>query len=98
MVRSMDRSLPWYTAMMAALGFDKGRDHVWGNGAVALDLQEAAPGTPDYERYAPGLNHLGFTAADRAALAAGDSLMLRTGSLSAIGTGILATFQESKRQ
>jgi len=67
LVRSLERSLPWYSAMLGALGFDKTRDHVWSNGTVALDLKEARPGTPDYERYAPGLNHLGFTAPDRAA-------------------------------
>ena len=67
LVRSLERSLPWYSTLLGALGFEKSRDHVWWNGSVAIDLKEAEPGTPDYERYAPGLNHLGFRAPDRAA-------------------------------
>lgn len=66
LVRSLDRSLPFYSVLLGALGFEKTRDHVWWNGSVALDLQQAAEGTADYGRYAPGLNHLGFRAADRA--------------------------------
>ena len=68
LVRSLDRSLPWYDRLLALLGFDKTRDHVWWNGEVAIDLKQAEDGTADYERYAPGLNHLGFTATDEAAL------------------------------
>ena len=67
LVRSLERSLPWYSALFGALGFEKSREHVWWNGSVAIDLKEAEPDTPDYQRYAPGLNHLGFTAPDRAA-------------------------------
>jgi len=68
LVRSLGRSLAWYSALLEQLGFEKTRDHVWYDGALALDLKEAREGTPDYERYAPGLNHLGFTAPDEAAL------------------------------
>ena len=68
LVRSLDRSLPWYEAMLGAIGFEKSRDHVWWNGAIAIDLKEAEPGTPDYERYAPGLNHIGFMAPSHDAL------------------------------
>lgn len=68
LVRSLDESLPWYSALLALLGFEKTRDHVWYDGEVALDLKQARDGTADYERYAPGLNHLGFTAPDEAAL------------------------------
>lgn len=39
MVSDLDASLPWYAAVLAALGFDKTRDHVWVNEAgQALDL------------------------------------------------------------
>ena len=68
LVRSLDASLPWYSTLLGLIGFEKTRDHVWWNGEVAIDLQEAQPDTPAYERYAPGLNHLGFTAPDEAAL------------------------------
>lgn len=63
MVRSLERSLPWYDAMLGLIGFTKARDHVWGNDdGTYLDLKQAEPETRDYERRGPGLNHLGFTA------------------------------------
>lgn len=69
MVRSLETSLPWYEAMLGLLGFAKTRDHVWANAeGVAIDLRQANAGTADYGRYAPGLNHLGFTAPDKAAM------------------------------
>ena len=68
LVRSLDASLPWYSSLLALLGFEKTRDHVWFDGEVALDLKQARDGTADYERYAPGLNHIGFTAPDEPAL------------------------------
>ncbi|QDP20011.1 VOC family protein [Sphingomonas xanthus] len=68
MVRSLDQSLPWYSTILPLLGFDKTRDHVWYDGGVAIDLKKARSGTADYERYGPGLNHLGFTAPNEAAL------------------------------
>lgn len=69
MVRSLEISLPWYDAMLGLLGFEKTRDHVWANAdGVAIDLRQAEAETEDYARYAPGLNHLGFVASDRAAM------------------------------
>ena len=63
LVRSLDASLGWYEAILGLLGFTKSRDHVWGNeDGTYIDLKEAEAGTSDYGRYAPGLNHLGFTA------------------------------------
>lgn len=79
MVRSLERSLPWYTAMLGAIGFEKTREHVWFNGSVAIDLKEAEAGTRDYERRGPGLNHLGFTAPDLAALDAVRAAMADAG-------------------
>lgn len=65
MVRSLDASRAWYDTLLGLLGFAEARDHVWGNDeGVYLDLKQAKAGTRDYERYGPGLNHLGFTAAD----------------------------------
>ena len=69
LVRSLDTSLPWYETLLGLLGFAKTRDHVWINeDGVAIDLQQARQDTADYARYAPGLNHLGFTAPDQASL------------------------------
>ncbi|HXG99512.1 MAG TPA: VOC family protein [Sphingomicrobium sp.] len=62
MVRSLDASLNWYTTLLESLSFTKTRDHVWYDGELAIDLQQAEPDTPDYARRGPGLNHLGFTA------------------------------------
>ena len=71
MVRSLETSLPWYETMLSLIGFTKSRDHVWGNeDGVAIDLKQAKSDTGDYGRYGPGLNHLGFTAPDRAAMEA----------------------------
>ena len=68
MVRSLDTSLPWYSTLLGLLGFEKSRDHVWWNGEIAIDLKEAQSETRDYERFGPGLNHLGFTAASESEL------------------------------
>lgn len=69
LVRSLEVSLPWYAALLGLIGFSKTRDHVWySDQGLAIDLKQAKAETSDYERYAPGLNHLGFTAPDEAAL------------------------------
>ncbi|MEO1046624.1 MAG: VOC family protein [Pseudomonadota bacterium] len=69
LVRSLERSLPWYAALLPLLGFTKTRNHVWSSDdGLSIDLKQAKQATDDYERYAPGLNHAGFTAADDAAL------------------------------
>ena len=69
MVRSLEASLPWYETLFGLIGLAKSRDHVWANeDGVAIDLKQAKAETSDYGRYAPGLNHLGFTAPDAAAL------------------------------
>ena len=79
LVRSLHASLPWYSTLLPLLGFEKTRDHVWYDGELAIDLKEAEPETRDYERYAPGLNHLGFTAPDEAALDAVRNGMVEAG-------------------
>ena len=69
LVRSLDDSLPWYDALLGLIGFARTRDHVWLNeDGLAIALKQATPESRDYERYSLGLNHLGFTAPDRAAL------------------------------
>jgi len=68
MVRSLDASLSWYECLLGQLGFTKTRDHVWYDGEIAFDIKQAGPATADYERYGPGLNHIGFTAPDEQAM------------------------------
>ncbi len=80
MVRDLPASLPWYSAMLAAIGFEKTRDHVWlSDDGFAIDLMQAEPGTRSYERRGPGLNHLGFTAPDEQALDAVRTAMAAAG-------------------
>ena len=80
LVRSLEASLPWYSALLQLIGFTKTRDHVWlSEDGLAIDLKEADAGTGDYTRRAPGLNHLGFTAADDAALDAVRTGMAKAG-------------------
>jgi catechol 2,3-dioxygenase-like lactoylglutathione lyase family enzyme len=75
LVRSLDASLQWYATLLALIGFQKTRDHVWINeDGVAIDIKQAAPEGRAYERYAPGLNHVGFTAASP-----GDLMRVRAG-------------------
>lgn len=80
LVRSLEESLPWYAAMLGAIGFAKTRDHVWlSDDGFAIDLKQANADTPGYQRYAPGLNHLGFTAPDEAVLDAVRAAMAAAG-------------------
>jgi catechol 2,3-dioxygenase-like lactoylglutathione lyase family enzyme len=65
----LEAGLPFYETLLPLIGFRKTRDHVFGNeDGVHLDLKQASLPEQRYRRHAPGLNHLGFTAADRAAI------------------------------
>ena len=69
LVSDLDKSLPWYAAVLGALGFEKTRDHVWLNAdGQAVDLKQAEDLSRPYGRFAPGLNHTGFLAPSTAAL------------------------------
>lgn len=71
LVSNPDASVPFYDALFAAIGWTKLRDHVWRDpGGVAFECKPAAAESRPYERYAPGLNHLGVTAPSRAAVRA----------------------------
>lgn len=61
LARSMERSLPYYAALLDTLGFTKIDTHFWRNDhAFIVQLNEARPETSGYERYGPGVNHLGL--------------------------------------
>ncbi|MBS0297170.1 MAG: VOC family protein [Proteobacteria bacterium] len=67
----LDASLPWYEAVMAAIGFAKSRDHVWVNDAgQALELRQAVEADYGYRRHGVGMNHIAFTAPSLAAIEA----------------------------
>jgi catechol 2,3-dioxygenase-like lactoylglutathione lyase family enzyme len=64
-VRSLERSLPYYAALLPLLGFQRRNENTWHDGAgFFLQFRQARDGTHDYDRYAAGLNHLGFPAPD----------------------------------
>lgn len=65
LVRSAEASLPFYRALLPLLGFVEEREMIWADGeGLYIQFGEARPETRDYERYGPGMNHLGFGAPD----------------------------------
>ena len=80
LVGSLERSLPHYEALLPAIGFEKSRDHVWGNAdGVYFDFKEATEPGDRYRRYGIGLNHLGFTAPSKEAVEAVAEAMRKRG-------------------
>ncbi|QNE06605.1 VOC family protein [Croceicoccus marinus] len=70
MVSSLDASMAFYDALLPLLGFAKRKEHIWSNGIFFLQFMQARAGTRPYERYGAGMNHIGFTAPDEAAVEA----------------------------
>lgn len=65
LVRSLAASMPYYDALLPLLGFTKPKDHIWTDGdGFFFQFMQAKGNTSDYERYGPGMNHLGFSAPD----------------------------------
>ena len=57
-------SLAYYELLLPLMGFHKTGDHVFADEAgISIDLRQAGDAAHEYRRHAPGLNHLGFTAA-----------------------------------
>lgn len=64
-VGSLDRSLPYYAALLPLLGFRAEQPTIWTSGeGFFFQFVEAQPDTRPYERYGAGMNHLGFGAPD----------------------------------
>lgn len=62
-VASLDRSIPYNQHLLSMLGVCKLRHFVWtDDGGFYFQFMQARPGTSDYERFGPGMNHLGFGA------------------------------------
>ena len=71
LLSDLEANLPFYETLLPRIGFTRSRDHVFGNDdGVFLDFKQAARPDHGYERYAPGLNHMGFTTPDRGAVEA----------------------------
>jgi lactoylglutathione lyase len=65
LLSDLKRNLGFYEALLPLIGFTKERDHVFGNkDGLYLDFKQSQLPEHSYQRYAPGLNHLGFTAPD----------------------------------
>jgi lactoylglutathione lyase len=66
LVTDLPKSVRFYETLLPMLGFRKTADHVFGNAEeIYLDIRQAENLDHSYQRYAPGLNHIGFTAANR---------------------------------
>jgi len=62
----LERCVPFYDCLLPLLGFRKLRDHVYVNAdSIHFDLRPASEPERGYHRYAPGLNHLAFSAESR---------------------------------
>ncbi len=69
LVSDLPKSVRFYETLLPMLGFRKTADHVFGNAEeVYLALPHAKNRAQPYQRYAAGLNHIGFTAPDRDAI------------------------------
>ena len=63
LVRSVEKSMPYYAKLLELIGFTKLRDFVWtDNQGFFLQFNQAKEGTGEYERYGAGMNHIGFSA------------------------------------
>ena len=63
LVKSVEKSMPYYSQLLDLIGFKKLRDFVWTDGeGFFLQFNQAKNGTSEYERYAAGMNHIGFSA------------------------------------
>ena len=69
LVSDLPKSVAFYEELLPFLGFRKTADHVFGNAEeVYFDIRQAENLDHSYQRFAPGLNHIGFTAPSRNAI------------------------------
>ncbi|MET1255766.1 VOC family protein [Aliikangiella maris] len=69
MLSDMENHFAFYEVLLPQLGFRKIREHVFVNDeGNHLDFKQAPDADYCYRRYAPGLNHIGFTAHSEAQL------------------------------
>lgn len=58
----------FYSALLARLGFEKRRDHVFARDGLFFDIRAMLLDSPKQERGRRGVDHIGFKAADRDAV------------------------------
>lgn len=69
LLANLKAGLPFYETLLPLIGFSKTGDHVFGNTEeIYLDFRQSGKPDQAYERHAPGLNHMGFTATNRDAI------------------------------
>ena len=80
LVSDLPKSVEFYEKLLPMLGFRKTADHVFGNAEdIYFDIRQAENPDHSYQRYAPGLNHIGFTAPDRHTIAKVQDVMKDAG-------------------
>lgn len=61
--RDPEAAASFYGFLLPRIGFAQKKRGIWANaGGLHIQFAKAKEGTGDYGRYAPGLNHFGFTA------------------------------------
>lgn len=79
-VRSLEKSLLYYAALLPLLGFLRCNENTWRNEAgFFFQFRQAKGGTPDYDRFGVGLNHLGFPAPNAETVTSVRNAMLDAG-------------------
>ena len=68
LVSSLVTRLAYYRALLPLLGYSEAADGSWQGGGFSLLFAQARPGSHSYDRYGPGLNHLGFALPSREAV------------------------------
>lgn len=69
--RSPERAAAFYGFLLPRIGFAQKKPGIWANGAgLHIQFGKAKEGTGEYGRYAPGLNHFGFSAPSAAVVEA----------------------------
>ena len=72
--------LKFYETLLPLIGFEKKREHVFGNqDGIFIDLKQAKEAGYEYRRFAPGLNHMGFVAPERESIAKVSQAMSEAG-------------------
>ncbi len=63
LLSDLEKGMAFYETLLPLIGFHKTRDHVYGSAeGIYLDFRQAVDSEYSYHRFAPGLNHIGFSA------------------------------------
>lgn len=62
------RSAAYYAEILGLLGFERTRDNVFARDGLAFDIRASTGPSPRRVRAQTGVDHVGFTAPDRAAV------------------------------